>query len=87
LICYSKITDFSTPATTGFALGMLVFLTTLGNILAARFIGGMLEQYVTTPTASTATAWHLILAIIPVALFIGGLIASSLRKPSVMLIG
>jgi predicted MFS family arabinose efflux permease len=76
VICYAYAYDYCRPGRTGITFGLVASITTIGNTLMARFIGSLLDHYV-----HQTIPWHWIVALVPLSLLIGAIIATSLRKP------
>ncbi len=79
VICYAYAYDYCTPGRTGITFGLVACITTIGNTLMAKLIGELLEKYANHPAATIP--WHWIVALVPLSLVIGAIIATSLRKP------
>jgi predicted MFS family arabinose efflux permease len=79
VICYAYAYDYCRPGRTGITFGLVASITTIGNTLMARLIGSLVESY--SGQVATPIPWQWIASLVPWALLLGAIIATSLRKP------
>jgi hypothetical protein len=84
IICYVLAADLFGPANSGFAFGLVAFVTTIGNTWFAQFNTYLLAPIMRSQTTTALGSYLYLLALVPFALILGSLLAIKLRKPKTL---
>ncbi|MDR3478017.1 MAG: MFS transporter [Gammaproteobacteria bacterium] len=84
IICYVLASDLFGAANSGFAFGLIAFVTTIGNTWFALFNTYLLAPIMRSQTTTALSSYMYLLALVPFALVLGSLLAIKLRKPKTL---